>query len=123
MMKVEVNKILQKFRASISEFRIKIIISIVGFIIVCLVIIFAIPAKQKKDEFPGITANRTYLDALVVPLDTMPEWFYPYECPEEFRYSKEEILRMLPAPSSDFLEMLKAQRKAKVYEIISKGMQ
>jgi len=123
MMKVEVNKILQKFRASISEFRIKIIISIVGFIIVCLVIIFAIPAKQKKDEFPGITANRTYLDALVVPLDTMPEWFYPYECPKEFRYSKEEILRMLPAPSSDFLEMLKAQRKAKVYEIISKGMQ
>lgn len=122
-MRMEIKNVLYKIRSSLLDVKKRVIIVIAGFAILCLVFILAVHPEQKKDEFPGIKANRIYLDALIVPLDTMPEWFYPYECPEEFRYSKEESLRLLPTPSQDFLERLTAQRKAKVYEIISKGMQ
>lgn len=119
---MELKKVLQNMRSSLLDLKKRIIVIIVGLAILCLSIFLAVSPKQKKDDFPGIEANRSYLEALIVPLETMPEWFYPYECPKEFRYSKEEILRMLPSPSQGFLEKLKAQRKAKVYEIISTGM-
>lgn len=123
-MKMEIKKILQSISSSLSDVKKRIIISsIASIVIVCFIIFLTISPQQKVDKFPGIRANRAYLDALIIPLEVMPEWFYPYECPEEFRYSKEDILRMLPVPSQDFLEKLKAQRKAKVYEIIGKGKQ